>query len=1228
MSVTFSDTDTGIEYLGNTLLTTAGVNGFASGELTRTDLFLTKTTVVDTSTSSSYTVDTINTSAFSSNFGADLQSVDFSGMGELTRIGDSAFYRNTNLTALVNFNNATKLRYIGVSAFDRCDLQSVDFSGMGELTNIRDLAFMSNIHLTELVNFNKATKLLRIEEGVFQSCDLWSVDFDGMSNLTEIGFRSFATNINLTALNFGNLNQNLKIFNINTENGTFDGCSSLRQITYQNASFLPKLLPISTRLSGLPGLGAKQLYIQQDASNKVLNIDFQQAENLTSINQDEFANQDKLTALVNFTKATKLQLIDTRAFQQCDLRSVNFSGMGELLTISDSAFLANLNLAVFINFTKATKLQKIGPTAFASCELFVVDFGGMANLTLIDEYAFNSNTNLTGLVNFNKATKLQSIRNSAFAFCDLRLVEFSGMGELLDITGAVFFNNTNLTGLVNFNNATKLQTIGSSAFAFCDLRSLNFNGMSKLTLIDENACFNNRRLNALINFNNATKLESIKQNAFQNCDLRTLNFAGMGELLDINSSAFASNTNLTELNFGNLAQNLVIDSTAFDSCASLRRITYKTTSFLSNLLPISGGEQHMYIQQDASNRVLNVDFQKAGNLTSIFSREFEGQSQLTALVNFNMATKLQSIRESAFGECDLRSVDFGGMGELTMIDFNAFILNSNLTALVNFNMATKLQIIASQAFLRCDLRSVDFSGMGELMAISSNSFQENINLTAIVNLNKLTKLEILAEGVFKYCDLRSVDFDGMSKLEYIYDETFSTNINLTALNFGNLAQDLEIQSAAFQGCTSLRQITYQNTSFLPNLLPISGGTKHMYIQQAANNTVLNIDFQKAINLTSFNGEEFINQDKLIGLNNFNVATKLTSINSNTFKQCTSIQTIFFPGGLSNINASAFNSNISLRTVTFDDPSPSLINVTAFTNCTKLKAIYHFGTNITQLTQLTALASGTLYNLSADKVTSANFATHISTVFDDYDLDTTDPNQVSDIKNIYAANLLKFGSGSAVNVKVGAIPFLAEQLGINPDENLRVFGNYTTPTIRHSIASLRYPTYFQMDPGSILYLDNNATITKNDNDTYTVTSSGMTSMFNAGDVTNIQGRIIIFGGVTIGPGSEPDLGDGFSGISPKPIILVERGNERGANRQIMRRASFFNVNTYIQENPGNNVNYIIDSGMAVKNKTFINKDSSDRTRRLKLKAQNKTYNDLSFGGNESNGSYSALSKVRH
>jgi hypothetical protein len=169
-------------------------------------------------------------------------------------------------------------------------------------------------------------------------------------------------------------------------------------------------------------------------------------------------------------------------------------------------------------------------------------------------------------------------------------------------------------------------------------------------------------------------------------------------------------------------------------------------------------------------------------------------------------------------------------------------------------------------------------------------------------------------------------------------------------------------------------------------------------------------------------------------------------------------------------------------------------------------------------------------------------------------------------------------------------------------------------------------------GSVLYLsNNNETITKNADNTYTY-SGTPSEVYQPGDTLTIGGRLCIFGGVLIsgggGGGNNSELGGGISGISPKPIIIVERGNERGANRQILRRAGFFNMNTYTQENPGNNVNYILDSGIPVKNKTYLNKDSSDRTRKLKLKAQNKTYNDPSFGGNDSNGAYCALAKARH
>ena len=111
-------------------------------------------------------------------------------------------------------------------------------------------------------------------------------------------------------------------------------------------------------------------------------------------------------------------------------------------------------------------------------------------------------------------------------------------------------------------------------------------------------------------------------------------------------------------------------------------------------------------------------------------------------------------------------------------------------------------------------------------------------------------------------------------------------------------------------------------------------------------------------------------------------------------------------------------------------------------------------------------------------------------------------------------------------------------------------------------------------------------------------------------------------------SPTELGGGFSGISPKPFGLVERGNQRGMSRMTLRRAGYQDVNSFTANNPVYNTNYIIEGGQAVKNKAFLKQDSSDRTRRLKLKAENLTYNNLTFGGDKNNGSYTARSRARY
>ena len=88
---------------------------------------------------------------------------------------------------------------------------------------------------------------------------------------------------------------------------------------------------------------------------------------------------------------------------------------------------------------------------------------------------------------------------------------------------------------------------------------------------------------------------------------------------------------------------------------------------------------------------------------------------------------------------------------------------------------------------------------------------------------------------------------------------------------------------------------------------------------------------------------------------------------------------------------------------------------------------------------------------------------------------------------------------------------------------------------------------------------------------------------------------------------PLLGQGLGGISPKPILLVERGGERTNQRSQLRRLDL-----------GDSFQPIL--------KTPV--DSSERTRKLKLIANNKVYNDSSFGGDESNASQGARSKVRN
>lgn len=76
---------------------------------------------------------------------------------------------------------------------------------------------------------------------------------------------------------------------------------------------------------------------------------------------------------------------------------------------------------------------------------------------------------------------------------------------------------------------------------------------------------------------------------------------------------------------------------------------------------------------------------------------------------------------------------------------------------------------------------------------------------------------------------------------------------------------------------------------------------------------------------------------------------------------------------------------------------------------------------------------------------------------------------------------------------------------------------------------------------------------------------------------------------------------------------------GSNQVNGRSVSMLNVKSGGAHNDGN----ALFSG----NPKFVY-DGADYTRYKKLKAINQTYDDYSFGGNDNNGSYVALNRVRH
>ena len=113
-----------------------------------------------------------------------------------------------------------------------------------------------------------------------------------------------------------------------------------------------------------------------------------------------------------------------------------------------------------------------------------------------------------------------------------------------------------------------------------------------------------------------------------------------------------------------------------------------------------------------------------------------------------------------------------------------------------------------------------------------------------------------------------------------------------------------------------------------------------------------------------------------------------------------------------------------------------------------------------------------------------------------------------------------------------------------------------------------------------------------------------------------------------PSNISPLGGGFQGFEPKMVVLVEGGGGRSMTRRILRDAFGTGANNKTRKCTTPFRISVNESCAGKPGKAAVIYSGSDYIRFKKLVAVNKNYNDSSFGGDNSNGSYDALKRARH
>ncbi len=830
-----------------------------------------------------------------------LISIDFANV---TTVGGIAFYGCSSLETI----SLPAAKTIGSYAFNSCTkLQSVKLESA---ENIGSYAFASctklaSVTLPAVKTINSYAFSSLASFTTYKVSDSDPEGYINLKNVLTIGGYAFS---GATKVNNVMLNKDVKL----TEAVTFNACKALNtmKVTDVYSGLDEGIVDISGVVGTNFGSGTF-LACSAIKHAKIGNINPASTggwgffENCTILNVVEIAN-DWTGTFGNYTFNSAplkyfgssydgtLGIIDLRGVRSISDSAITAPANFTKVIVSEKSFDSSVNMKLN-RFNKMTSLELVG---FSEISDYKIDSLFTGN------NVFNSGVSYVSLT----IDSIESGIVEGLGYLKSRITSLS----ITDLPGVKGIDSYAIKGEV-FSGCTKLTEVrgtfgalGSKAFYGCSsLRTFGLPTDSEGTV-------------------NLSLIDAVPGSCFQGCiSLYTIKGA---DLVSVGNNAFEGCTGLSAI---------IGSGIKLEKCTSIGDYAFSGVSGLRGEL------------------VLNV------NIKPLSKYAFQGTAiTKVSVVGDGELIKLSGIlSEGVFTQCkSLRSVSLDGIGIVSDYAFSGCI---NLTLVI----LPDAENFYTDCFKGCDgityLTTDAYDGEDNGMFISDGNTALSVEFGSVsfpnlIKVEGFTKVSSIEKNMFM--DARKLEtvsgFDSLTKLP---EGTFSGCVSLTSVQIPNI---VAIGNEAFKGCSSIKEISNENTSNVIMTYVTTLGDKVFEGCTELEKAYLS-DSISSMGTYTFNGCDSLDRIQLpaslqtipsytfngcgnllrtsSGLLSIPAAVRL--IDEHAFDGCSTIYQIVFPENLEKIKSYAFNGCMFAfrnSSNTFSVPSTvTEIGDHAFDKCTSL-----------------------------------------------------------------------------------------------------------------------------------------------------------------------------------------------------------------------------------------------------------------------------------------------------